>query len=343
MRPTKRRSNTGGSRSKYISLRRDPHVSHEGSELLQPQASFGAAERQDARLQRLYSPAVIQRLLKRHGLRPNKALGQNFLADLTPSSGSSARLRLPDDVVLEIGPGLGSLTEALLGSGRPGHRHRKGRRPCQCPAGALCLCPNVVIVHGDALGSILADLVHPPTGRSSLQDDAPSHLPGKVVANLPYYITSPLLMHLLEGDLPLHAPWSWSSGKWRRGSSPAPGTKEYGALTVAVQYRALVRAGSGSVPPTVFVPPPAVVVGDRPLKPARASRWSDPRFFLGQSGLWPAEKDPAKRLAAAGALASADRSGFDSGPASPESGGERPFRWTSLLFESSHRRACRMI
>ena len=92
----------------------------------------------------------------------------------------------------------------------------------------------------------------------------------KVVANLPYYITSPLLMHILESDLPVERIVVMVQREVAERLVAPPGTKEYGALTVAVQYRAGVELGSGRVPPTVFCLPPTVWFGDRGPDSARA-------------------------------------------------------------------------
>lgn len=228
-----------------------------------------ARERQDARLQPLYSPAVIRELLERHGLRPNKALGQNFLADRNILGRIVAASEIaPGDVVLEIGAGLGSLTQALLEAGARVIAIEKDNGLAKALAELFSSCDNAIIVHGDALRLDWAELVH-AHGPLLLQDTAtalPRTIPCKVVANLPYYITSPLLMHLLEGDLDWERAVVMVQREVAQRLVAAPGTKEYGALTVGVQYRARIER-LGPVPPTVFVPPPAVASEIVRLKP----------------------------------------------------------------------------
>jgi 16S rRNA (adenine1518-N6/adenine1519-N6)-dimethyltransferase len=183
---------------------------------------------------------VSRKLLAEHHLRPRKSLGQNFLVDrnIRDKIVEAADLKA-DDIVLEIGPGMGSLTEALA--------RQAGRVIAVEIDGQLIpllkeRLPQVEIIHGDILKLDLQGIL--PTGKV------------KVIANLPYYITTPILFHLLE----------W--GHWElivvmvqlevaQRLTAAPGTKDYGALTVAVNYRANVDLVC-KVPPTVFVPPPKV-------------------------------------------------------------------------------------
>lgn len=231
-------------------------------------------------MQGLYSPAVIQRLLKTYGLRPNKALGQNFLADLNTIKRIIRTAEIsPEDVVLEIGPGLGSLTEGLLHAGARVIAIEKDAGLVRVLQEVFASSPHVEIVHGDALKTDLAALVRPHTERrSSLSDDAPSVSPVKIVANLPYYITSPLLMHLLESDLAFERAVVMIQREVALRLVAKPGTKEYGALTVAVQYRAQVEL-AGSVPPTVFVPAPAVTSEIVLLKPVHERLAAGSSFF----------------------------------------------------------------
>ncbi len=125
-------------------------------------------------------------LLRQFGIRPKKSLGQNFLVD----EGAAARILaaanlVPDDVVLEIGPGLGGLTRHLAATAARVVAVELDQRLIPVLEHTLATCLNVELVHGDILqldpGSLL-----PPTY--------------KVVANIPYYITSALLRHLLEAE-----------------------------------------------------------------------------------------------------------------------------------------------
>lgn len=193
----------------------------------------------------LTAPGTVRQLLNAHGIRIKKRLGQNFLVDRNILQKIVAAAELEaDDTVLEVGPGLGALTQALA--------ERAGRvvaveideQLIPVLHKTLAAYPNVTIVHADALRLDLGSLV-------------PGAAKVKVVANLPYYITSPLLMHFLEADLPLERLVVMVQAEVAERLQAAPGSKAYGALTVAVQYRAEVTRVA-KVPRTVFLPQPGV-------------------------------------------------------------------------------------
>ncbi len=206
----------------------------------------------------LSNPSTLKQIMAAHGIRPQHRLGQNFLTDSRVLDAIVKGAEIgPDDVVLEIGPGLGTLTQRLA------------------QASALVVCieldrnlveilketvqaqyRNVEVVHGDAahvdLHKLLAERL--PMGRRA-----------KVAANLPYYVTTPLVMRLLEEDLPLDQIVVMVQKEVADRMISPPGSKEYGALSVAVQYhtepRIVTRVSRGA-----FLPPPDVdsaVVGMR--------------------------------------------------------------------------------
>lgn len=200
--------------------------------------------------ERLATPSGAAAVLTRYGLAPRKGLGQNFLVDrnVLRQIISAARLT-PDDTVIEIGPGLGVLTWALAD-------HARTVVAVEVDAGLVRWLDrllrerdNVRLVHADALQvdfhALLAD--HPP-GPAGVY---------KVIANLPYYITTPLLMRFLEDALPLDSMVVMVQKEVAQRMTAAPGSKEYGALSVAVQLRADVEL-VGVVSPHVFFPKPAV-------------------------------------------------------------------------------------
>ncbi len=139
----------------------------------------------------------IPELLRRHNLRPDKRLGQNFLTD------AAALQRIVDaagvvenDTVLEIGPGLGSLTRYLALAARQVIAVELDARLLPVLAQVLAPYPNVRVVEGDILGLNPADLI--------AADDHTADRPSqsyRVVANIPYYITSALIRHLLEAEV----------------------------------------------------------------------------------------------------------------------------------------------
>ncbi|HEY8495407.1 MAG TPA: 16S rRNA (adenine(1518)-N(6)/adenine(1519)-N(6))-dimethyltransferase RsmA [Limnochordales bacterium] len=198
----------------------------------------------------LPTPSGVAAVLRHLGLSPRKALGQNFLVDrnIVAKILDAAQLT-PEDTVLEIGPGLGVLTWELA-------RRARAVVAVELDAGLMRWLrelfagqANVRLVHGDALTVDLAGLLaaHPPGPGGS----------AKVLANLPYYITSPLLMRLLEEELPISLAVVMVQKEVARRLLARPGTKDYGALSVAVQLRAQVEIVA-PVPPGVFFPPPEV-------------------------------------------------------------------------------------
>ena len=195
----------------------------------------------------LTSPAVLRQLLDEYGLAPHKQLGQNFLCD------SNAIARIADasgvterDAVLEIGPGLGTLTQQLamrarkvvaveIDSGLIPVLHR-----------TLGEFDNVEIVHGDFLKCDLTAL-HNKLGGGEF----------RVAANLPYYITTPIIMGLLESGLPVSTMSFLIQKEVAQRMAAQPSSKSYGSLSIAVQYYTDVELVL-HVSPGCFVPAPAV-------------------------------------------------------------------------------------
>lgn len=198
----------------------------------------------------LTSPRVLRETLGRYGLAPRKGLGQNFLIDanlrnkIVQAAGLS-----PDDVVIEVGPGPGAMTAALLATGAA-----------------------VLAVEADAgLARVLADRLPPGSGRfflivadilrtdlrASVAEAGFAGRPCVAVANLPYYITTPALFHLLEARLPWRRMVFLVQREVAQRIAAEPGTKDYGLLSVMTQHRADASI-VGVLPPTVFWPPPKV-------------------------------------------------------------------------------------
>lgn len=223
-------------------------------------------------MEALYRPAVIRRLLKEYGLRPSKGLGQNFLADGNTLQRIVAIAEVrPGDRIVEIGPGLGALTQGLLEQGAFVAAIEKDAGLFRALSDVFRGHPRLTLLHGDALDVDLGALFP-----GEWQEKAPR----KVVANLPYYITSPLLMHILESEPPFERAVVMVQREVAERLVAAPGSKEYGALTVGVAYRAEVQLAA-RVPPTVFVPPPAVASEVVLLRPRPAPfDVGDPECFF---------------------------------------------------------------
>ncbi|GFN21731.1 MAG: 16S rRNA (adenine(1518)-N(6)/adenine(1519)-N(6))-dimethyltransferase RsmA [Thermoanaerobacteraceae bacterium] len=200
------------------------------------------------------SPGRLISFMQGRGLSPRKSLGQNFLVDanIARKMAKEARLR-PEDVVVEIGPGLGALTLELARRARMVVALEIDRGLVRALQEILVDRPNVRLVEGDALKADFDGLVAKALG---LQDRG--RLPAyKVVANLPYYITSPLLRRLLESGFHIGCMLLMLQAEVARRLVAPPGGKEYGALTVLVQYYARPEIVM-QVPRTVFFPRPEV-------------------------------------------------------------------------------------
>ncbi|HHW92005.1 MAG TPA: ribosomal RNA small subunit methyltransferase A, partial [Firmicutes bacterium] len=173
----------------------------------------------------LTSPRVVQEILARYGLRPNKLLGQNFLVDENILYKIIAAAELgPEDTVLEIGPGIGALTGPLAERARWVIAVEVDKGLIPVLKNNLAAYSNIKIIWGDIL----------KVAPEKLLADATASL--KVVANLPYYITSPIIMELLTGPLSLERMVVMVQREVARRLAAAPGSKDYGILSVAVQY-----------------------------------------------------------------------------------------------------------
>ncbi|MGI9952574.1 16S rRNA (adenine(1518)-N(6)/adenine(1519)-N(6))-dimethyltransferase RsmA [Moorellaceae bacterium AZ2] len=200
------------------------------------------------------SPGRLISFMQTRGLSPRKSLGQNFLVDANIARKIAEKAQLqPEDVVVEIGPGLGALTLELARRARLVVALEIDRDLVAALQEILVDRPNVRLVEGDALKADFDRLVEEALG---LKDRG--RLPGyKVVANLPYYITSPLLCHLLENSFHIQYMLLMLQAEVARRLVAHPGAKEYGALTLFVRYFARPQIVM-QVPRTVFFPRPEV-------------------------------------------------------------------------------------
>ncbi len=192
--------------------------------------------------------STIQALCAEHGFSLSKGFGQNFLVNpgICPKMAEAAGI---DETfgVLEIGPGFGVLTQALAARAKKVVAVEVDKRLPPLLAETLRDYKNVSIVQGDALKLDLAAL---------LQKEFPG-LRAAVCANLPYNITSPLLMKLLETRLPVEHITVMVQREAAQRLTAAPGTREVGAISYAVQYYAVPRL-LFTVQPGSFYPPPKV-------------------------------------------------------------------------------------
>ena len=190
------------------------------------------------------SPEVVHYICKRFDIKMSKKLGQNFLIKrgIVDEIVHAAELT-PGEPVLEVGPGIGTLTQGLAQSGADVTAIELDRRLLDVLDTTLASYDNVRIVHGDVLKLDVPTIMN--------------HKPFKVVANLPYYITTPIIMSLLESKLPIERLVVMVQKEVALRMVAQPGTKDYGALSVAVQYYTEPDIVL-DVPPKSFLPAPAV-------------------------------------------------------------------------------------
>ena len=196
-------------------------------------------------------PSATRHILKRFKLRAVKGLGQNFLidADIVRRTVEAAEICAGDEV-LEIGAGIGTLTQGLLEAGAKVTAVEVDKKLPAVLKETIAGYENFKLVEGDILKINISELMTQNF---------------KVVANLPYYITTQILLTLLEKNLPVTKIVTMVQKEVAERMTAAPGSKIYGALSVAVQFRSESRIAF-EVPPECFLPPPevtsAVVVCD---------------------------------------------------------------------------------
>lgn len=190
------------------------------------------------------SPQVTNHILHRFKLRADKKLGQNFLIDenIVRNIVEAAQLS-PEDTVLEVGPGIGTLTQGLAESGASVVAVELDKRLLPVLDTTLAGYDNVRIVNGDILQVDIMSIV----GEKQF----------KVCANLPYYITTPIIFALLEKRLPMECLVAMVQKEVAERMAAKPGGKDYGALSVAIQYYTEPEIAF-LVPPSSFIPAPAV-------------------------------------------------------------------------------------
>ena len=190
------------------------------------------------------SPEVVHYICKRFDIKMSKKLGQNFLIKrgIVDEIVHAAELTVGEPV-LEVGPGIGTLTQGLAQSGADVTAIELDRRLLEVLDTTLASYDNVRIIHGDVLKLDLPTIMN--------------QKPFKVVANLPYYITTPIIMSLLESKLPIERLVVMVQKEVALRMIAKPGTKDYGALSVAVQYYTEPDIVL-DVPPKSFLPAPAV-------------------------------------------------------------------------------------
>ncbi len=187
-------------------------------------------------------------VLQKHDFHIQKKYGQNFLIDTSVLERIVEKADIgKEDCVLEIGPGIGTLTQYLAENARKVIAVEIDKELIPVLEETLSGYENVIIINKDILKVDMEELAKEyNAGR-----------PMKVVANLPYYITTPIIMSLFEKKVPLDSITIMVQREVAQRMCVGPGTKDYGALSLAVQYYAKAEIVA-NVPPNCFIPRPKV-------------------------------------------------------------------------------------
>ena len=212
-------------------------------------------------MEKLSNPQVTIETIKKYDFAFQKKFGQNFLIDshvldkIIVAAGVTK-----EDVVLEIGPGFGTMTQYLAEAAKEVIAVEIDKTLIPILHETLADYDNVTIINEDILKVDIAKLVEEKNGGK----------PIKVVANLPYYITTPIIMGLFESHVPLDNITVMVQKEVAQRMQAGPGTKDYGALSLAVQFYAEPYIVA-NVPPNCFIPRPGV--GSAVI---RLTKWENP-------------------------------------------------------------------
>lgn len=213
----------------------------------------------------LGNPKNTIEVIQKYGFNFQKKFGQNFLIDthvldkIIDESGITK-----DDCVLEIGPGIGTMTQYLCENAREVIAVEIDKALIPILEETLSEYDNVTVINDDILKVDVQKIVNEKNGGK----------PIKVVANLPYYITTPIIMGLFESHLPLKSITIMVQKEVADRMQVGPGTKDYGALSLAVQYYAKPEIVA-NVPPNCFMPRPNV--GSAVI---RLTKYEEPPVFV---------------------------------------------------------------
>ena len=196
----------------------------------------------------LGNPQETIAVLQKYGFNFQKKFGQNFLIDTHVLDKIIAAAHIgPEDFVLEIGPGIGTMTQYLAEAAREVVAVEIDKNLIPILQDTLSDYNNVSVINDDILKVDIRQMAEERNGGK----------PIKVVANLPYYITTPIIMGLLENEVPLGSITVMVQKEVADRMQTGPGSKDYGALSLAVQYYAEPYIVA-NVPPNCFMPRPAV-------------------------------------------------------------------------------------
>lgn len=199
-------------------------------------------------MDKLYSPAKMAQLRAKHDFRHSKSLGQNFLSDKNIIDAIIEGSEIgAEDLVIEIGPGMGVLTAAAAESASRVVAVEIDRHLIPILTETLENYDNVEIINADVMKTDLSEVVEKYRTSGKV----------RIIGNLPYYITTPIVMKLLEERVPADSITIMMQKEVADRIKASPGSKTYGALSVAVGFYCTVRH-IANAPKEVFVPRPKV-------------------------------------------------------------------------------------
>lgn len=216
-------------------------------------------------MEKLSNPQVTIETIKKYDFAFQKKFGQNFLIDShVLNKIISAAGVTKEDVVLEIGPGFGTMTQYLAEAAKEVIAVEIDKTLIPILQDTLKDYDNITLINEDILKVDIAALV----------EEKNAGKPVKVVANLPYYITTPIIMGLFESHVPLENITVMVQKEVAERMQAGPGTKDYGALSLAVQFYAEPYIVA-NVPPNCFIPRPNV--GSAVI---RLTKWANPKITV---------------------------------------------------------------
>ncbi len=218
-------------------------------------------------MEKLSNPQVTIDIIKKYNFAFQKRFGQNFLIDghVIEKIIKAADIT-KDDIVLEIGPGIGTMTQYLAEAAEKVYAVEIDKNLIPVLAETLAEYENVTIINDDILKVDIKSLI--PDDREI-----------KVVANLPYYITTPIIMGLFENHIPAKSITVMVQKEVADRMQAKPGSKDYGALSLAVQFYAEPYIAA-NVPPNCFMPRPNV--GSAVI---RLTKWDNPPVKVNNEAL----------------------------------------------------------
>lgn len=225
----------------------------------------------------LSSPSTIQDIRNRHNFQLSKSLGQNFITDKNVLDSIIAGAEVgPEDLVIEIGPGIGVLTSEAADIAAKVIAVEIDSKLIPILKETLSEYDNVELINQDILKTDLKEIIERERMAKVFSGNV------RIIGNLPYYITTPIVMKILEERIPADSITVMMQKEVADRIRSGPGNKTYGAISVAVQYYCTV-AKVASVPKDVFIPRPKVdstVLTLKPLKEKAVELTDEKTFFF---------------------------------------------------------------